>query len=191
MKNIFILVGPSGAGKDYLLENLLNIQKKLYCIPSYTTRPPRTGEGVREYHYVDNYEFEKAWISGKILEKVVEHQHLYGTDKEAIDRERSNGRSLITIVEPRGVESFKKEYGDSVKSIYIDPGSIDDLEQRIRTDSNRIGQTEKEISIRLKREKREIAYKDKADFVVSNKNGKENNALRQLKHIIENETHNS
>jgi len=184
MNNIYILVGPSGAGKDYLLEKLIALQPDLYVIPSYTTRKPRVTEGIRPYQYVTELEFEKAWKAGNILEKVVEHKHLYGTDKHAIDTALKSGKTAITVVEPRGVESFKKIYKERVISIYIDPGPIADLERRIRTDPNRVGQTQKEIKTRIERAKKEVAYKETADFLVSNTDGKQTDALRQLEHII-------
>lgn len=188
MNTIYILVGPSGAGKDYLLKRLLSDHQELIIIPSYTTRPPRKVEGSREYHYVSDDEFDDAWKHGKILEKVIEHEHSYGTDKEALDKALASGKTAITAVEQRGVESFKKIYKDKVVSIYIDPGSIEDLEQRIRTDPNRTGQTGKEIATRIDRAKKEMSYKHKADFVVSNTEGKQNDALQQLERIITNKT---
>jgi len=184
MNNIYILVGPSGAGKDYLLEKLIALQPDLYVIPSYTTRKPRVTEGIRPYQYVTELEFEKACNAGNIIEKVVEHKHLYGTDKHAIDTALKSGKTAITVVEPRGVESFKKIYKERVISIYIDPGPIADLERRIRTDPNRVGQTQKEIKTRIERAKKEVAYKETADFLVSNTDGKQTDALRQLEHII-------
>lgn len=184
MSMIYILVGPSGAGKDYLLGRLLFDHPELYSIPSYTTRSPRTVQAAHKFHYVTQNEFDDAWKHGKILEKVIEHGHLYGTDKEALGRALTNGQTAITTVESRGVESFKKIYKDKVISLYIDPGPIKDLEHRIRTDPNRTGQTEKEIETRLARAKTEMDYKEKADFVILNTDGKQNDALRQLERII-------
>lgn len=184
MSTIFVLVGPSGAGKDYLLGQLLAAHPELYSVPSYTTRPPRTTQAAHPFHYVTQAEFDDAWTKGKILERVVEHGHCYGTDKEALEDARAHGKTAITTVEMRGVESFKKIYGKDVISIFIDPGTIDALEKRIRTDPRRKGQTEKEIALRIERAKKEMAYIHSADHIVRNVDGEQDNALRQLESII-------
>lgn len=184
MKHIYILVGPSGAGKDYLLGRALTTHPGLYSIPSYTTRPPRTKQAAHPFHYVTQAEFDDAWSAGKILERVVEHGHCYGTDKEALDGALARGKTAITVVEPRGVESFKKIYGKDVISIFIDPGSVDALEHRIRIDPRRKGQTDKEIALRIERAKKEMTYIHSADHIVRNADGEQDNALRQLESII-------
>lgn len=184
INEIYLLVGPSGAGKDYLICQLKLTMPDIFIVPSYTTRAPRIKEGVKKYHFVTDKEFEKAWRDGKILEKVVEHGHSYGTDKQALDKAIERGSKVLGNVETNGARVYKEIYGESVKTIYIDPGSIEEIEERIRNDKNRVGQSEDEIQTRLAKAKKEMAFKGEADFVIENRDGMEEQAVRELIQVV-------
>lgn len=191
MKNskpkIFILCGPSGAGKGTLIDKLVKNYPDIVIPPSYTTRPERPVEGVKKYHFVSDKEFKDALKEDKILEYVKEHNYWYGTDKMAIEDALKNGKTILMEIEPRGADYIKRQY-PQCKTIFVTPKSLDELEKRIRNDSQR-GKTidEEEMQLRLREAKKEMEYRDEADYVVVNGDGGIENAFGELKNIFEND----
>ena len=183
---IFILCGPSGAGKGTLINKLVKNYPDIVIPPSYTTRPERPVEGAKKYHFITNNEFKHAIEEDKILEYVKEHNYWYGTDKIAIENALNNDKTILMEIEPRGANYIKKQY-PGCKIIFVAPKSLDELEKRIRDDSQR-GKTisEEELQLRLQEAKKEMEFKDKADYVVMNGDGEIENALNELKNIFEN-----
>ena len=184
MSKIYIICGPSGVGKGTLINKLIKDFSDIVIPPSYTTRPKRPIEGAKKYHFVTDNEFQLAFKKGKILEYVKEHNYWFGTDNEAITKAIENNKTILMEIEPRGAEYIKKQYPIS-KTIFIAPKSFNELEKRIMDDKKR-GDTisEKELQLRLQEAKKEMGYKDKADYVVVNEDGKLEKAYQELEKII-------
>src|SRR6056297_1231032 len=93
---LFVLSGPSGAGKGTLREILFKKVSNIVFSISCTTRPPRNGElnGV-DYRFIDKHEFMKLVDSGQFLEWAEVHGYYYGTLSVDVDRELEGGRSVV------------------------------------------------------------------------------------------------
>lgn len=169
-----------------MVNRLLKEFPDIVIPPSYTTRPKRPLEGAKKYHFVTKKEFEAALKQDKILEYVKEHNYLFGTDKTALRSALEKNQTILLEIEPRGAEYIKKHY-PGAQIIYIAPKSIAELEKRIKEDKNR-GETvdSDELKLRLQEAKKELRYKNQADFVVVNENNKIEQAYRELKDIIVN-----
>ena len=128
---LIVLSGPSGVGKDSVLKLILSNRKDLKLSISYTTRAPRKGEvdGV-DYHFVSREEFEDLIDNGEMLEYATYCGNYYGTRGFEIDKELSNGNSVILEIEVQGAKQVIKKRGDAV-SIFILPSSLKELENRL------------------------------------------------------------
>lgn len=111
---INILIGKSGAGKDYMLNNLL---KKGYLpIINCTTRPKRVGEtDGKDYIFLSNEKFDKAVASGEIFEHreyktLVENKPAiwkYGSIKQNLNP----NKNYVIVVDLQGAEQWLLAYG--------------------------------------------------------------------------------
>ncbi len=166
VRPVFVVTGPSGAGKGTLIRALLTRVPDLELAISATTREQRIGEeDGREYWFVSDGEFDRRIAAGEFLEWVsYVSGHRYGTLRSEIDRIRSKGRAPVLELETKGAVTVRDGVSGSV-TIFVDAPTFDELERRLR---DRATESAGEIGERLAlaREQREQA--DEFDHVVVN-----------------------
>ena len=132
MKPVFVVTGPSGAGKGTLIRGLLERLPQLEAAISATTRPMRTGEeDGREYWFLDDEQFSERVEDGEFLEWVeyVSHKR-YGTLRSEIDRIGGHGRVCVLELELDGALHVQREVPGAC-TIFIS-ADVDELERRLR-----------------------------------------------------------
>ena len=168
MENKGILVlfsGPSGVGKDTVLEIVLNKDTSLQKSVSCTTRSIRENEiEGKDYYFISVPEFEKMIENQEVIEYTRYGENLYGTPKAPIDKWLSEGKIVILKIEVEGAGNIKKLYPDSV-GIFIMPPSMEVLEQRLRS---RGTEDEDDIKRRLEIAQGEIGHSKVYDYLVVN-----------------------
>ena len=129
---LFILVGPSGVGKNTIMEGVIKKNSSLKMVPSFTTRLARAGEkNGREYFFVTKTEFQKLIKNKRLLEHEEVHPGLfYGTPLNKISQLlRKN--DLIKHIDVLGAQSLKKSFPENAVIIFIKPPSLKELKNRI------------------------------------------------------------
>ncbi len=150
---LVILSGPSGVGKDTVLDAWRQADSRVERVVAYTTRPPRKGEvdGV-DYHFVDEPTFAGRAERGAFLEWMRVHDFGYATpldDMEALLRE---GKIAVLKIDVQGALRVMGLRPD-VLSIFLVPPSWEALEARIR---GRGTESEERIVRRLEGARREL-----------------------------------
>jgi len=170
---LFIVSGPSGAGKTTLInrvrEQLEPIGITLYFSVSHTTRNPRIGEedGI-SYHFVSTEEFEAMVARGEFIEWAFVHEQRYGTSKAEVLARLNRGEDVILDIDYQGASQIAADAELEPRSlnIFIFPPSFDHLDQRLR---DRGLNSEDEIQTRLQKAVDEIdAGKEFYDYVIIN-----------------------
>lgn len=170
---LFIVSGPSGAGKTTLInrvrEQLEPLGIHLYFSVSHTTRAPRAGEDAgRSYHFVPRAEFEQMIARGEFIEYAFVHEQLYGTSRAEVHSRLRNGEDVILDIDYQGARQIATDPELSPRSlnIFIFPPSFEHLEQRLR---DRGLNSEEEIHTRLQKAIDEInASKGFYHYVIIN-----------------------
>lgn len=162
---IFVLSGPSGAGKNTVFDKLVSLDGNIAQTVSVTTRAPRNSEsdGV-DYYFVSVERFKELIADKQFVEYVQYGDNYYGTLKSEIEGLTKQGKTVILVIEVRGAANIKKVFPDS-KSVFIIPPSLDVLKKRI---TERGENTETDIEKRIEIAKNELTYKDLYDFCVVN-----------------------
>lgn len=165
-KGVLVLFsGPSGVGKDTVLEIVLAKDKTLQKSVSLTTRGIRENEVEgKDYYFISVPEFEKMIENNEVLEFARYGKNLYGTPKAPVDKWLSEGKTVILKIEVQGAHNIKKLYPDSV-GIFILPPSMDELENRLRS---RGTEEESDIQKRLEIAQNEINMSKDYDYLVIN-----------------------
>ncbi len=179
---LIILSGPSGSGKDTVLNELVKNREDVKISVSMTTREKRQGE-IDGYHYyfVDREYFERKISEDKMLEYAEYADNYYGTPKAPVDEMLSNGKAVILKIEVQGAEKIRKLYSDVI-SIFLMPPSMRVLEERLRA---RNTEDEETINHRLVIAREEMKKAPDYDYVVINDTVE--NAVAGIETIIKSE----
>lgn len=164
-----VVSAPSGSGKSTIINWLRNEhpELELYFSVSCTSRAPRgTEQNGVEYFFLTPEEFRQKIDEGAFLEyEEVYEDRFYGTLKEQVEHQLSEGQNVVFDVDVKGGCSIKEYYGDEALSLFIQPPSIDALRDRLvkrGTDSPEV------IEDRLARAAFELTFAEKFDRVVIN-----------------------
>lgn len=128
---LFVIAAPSGAGKTSLVAALLARLPALVVSISHTTRQPRPGEvDGRDYHFVTTPQFEEQIAQSDFLEHANVFGNLYGTNREALLLQLTQGLDVILEIDWQGAAQVLKEWPDAL-SIFILPPSREALHARL------------------------------------------------------------
>lgn len=129
---MFVVTGPSGAGKGTLIKGLLERAPGLEVAVSATTRPQRPGEvDGRDYWFLSDEEFTRRVDAGEFLEWVpYVSGRRYGTLRSEMDRLAGEGKTCVLELELEGALRVQEEVPGSV-TIFI-AADVPELERRLR-----------------------------------------------------------
>ena len=163
--SLFVVTGPSGAGKGTVLGRMLKETDNIFLSVSATTRAPREGEkeGVN-YYYLTKEQFESKIEKKQFLEYATYAGNYYGTPKGPVYSRMRRGEDVVLEIDLQGAMNIRKKYKDAV-FIFLAPPSMEELERRLRA---RGTEDEEHILMRLKRAREECAASDKFDHIVIN-----------------------
>ncbi len=177
-----IISGPSGAGKSTVVRQLMRIcPLPMKLSISATTRNPRSGEtdGV-EYYFMSHEEFSRRRANAEFLEckEVFGRGDWYGTLSQEVSSGNAAGKCVILEIDVEGCLSVLQQYPDAV-TIFLHPGSMDELERRLRA---RGTDSEESIARRLQVARREMASLNLYRYQVVNE--KVDQAVRDICKIL-------
>lgn len=182
MKNkgiLFVVSGPSGAGKTTLYREAASSLPNLKHSVSYTTRRPRPGEvNDRDYTFINRDEFKGMIDRSEFAEWAEIHGKLYGTSKKRLEETMDSGIDVILDIDVQGAEQLKKKYQGGVY-IFVLPPSLEALGERLQ---KRMVNSKEEIEKRLKVAAKEIKRYREYDYVIVNNILED--ALKELSAII-------
>jgi guanylate kinase len=176
---LFVVSSPSGGGKGTLVQHVLKKVPNLSYSVSFTTRAPRNGEvDGREYFFVTPEKFEQMVAANEFLEWAYVHGKQYGTARQQVVREISQGRDIILEVDVQGAASVRELIPDSV-SIFILPPSFAVLKRRLQA---RGTDSPEELDLRLRNAPAEL--KDYSAFEYLILNDEADRAAEQMTAIV-------
>ncbi len=176
---LFVVTGPSGAGKGTVLKKVMAETDHLYFSISATTRAPRPGEvhGVH-YHFITRESFAQLIREERLLEHAEYVGNFYGTPLDPVLEHLEQGDDVILEIEIQGAKQVKARYPEAAL-VFIAPPSFDELERRLR---GRGTETEETILRRMDTARRECAHMDDFQYIVLNDTPE--NGARELLSII-------
>ena len=184
---ILVLSSPSGVGKT-TLSKLLSKSRDFHISISHTTRKPRINEiRDKDYHFVDNNEFENLIKKGEFLEYAKVFNHFYGSTKTPVINNLKNGKNVIFDIDWQGAEQIKnKKLKYKLITFFVLPPSKKVLFDRL---SNRDMKDKLIAEERMKVFSKDIQHWKNYDYVVINDNLQD--CFNQICNLIDSEIYNS
>lgn len=178
---LVIVTGPSGAGKDSVIEKVRELGLEFGSVTTTSTRPMRPGEAEGQpYYFIDRDEFEEKIENGEMLEWAEVYGNLYGSTREEMERQLGKNDLVIIKVDPQGARTLKQMKKEAV-TVFINPPSFEFLEKRL---VNRASDSPEVIAKRLQTAKTELEHLEDWDFVITNDEGKLEDAATELMAVI-------
>lgn len=163
---LVVISGPSGAGKDTIINEVIKKEKiNAWVSISMTSRPLRGNEvDGKDYFFVTKEEFEDNIKKGNFLEYAKYNDNYYGTPKNKIEDYLNKGIDVILNIEIQGALQIKELIKDAL-FIFIMPPSMEELKRRL---INRGTDSSEKILSRFKTAYQEINEVTKYNYVVVN-----------------------
>ena len=163
--NLFVISGPSGAGKGTLVKALIEQVPDAWLSVSATTRKPREGEvDGKHYHFISNDQFDDLLRQDGFLEWAQVHSNKYGTPRAQVEQAIAEGKQAILEIDVQGAFQIKEKIPQSIL-VFIEPPSLEILEERLR---GRGTETEDVIAARMSVATMELLEKIKYDIAIVN-----------------------
>lgn len=166
---ILIITAPSGAGKTSITRHLMQRFTQLAFSVSAATRAPRVHEkdGV-DYYFMQVNDFKQKIEEGAFLEwEMVYEGKYYGTLKSELDRIWLHQQVPVLDIDVQGALHVKAQYPQQTLTLFIEPPSLEILEQRLRA---RGTETPESIADRMNKAGYELSFKTRFDRIVINQN---------------------
>ena len=180
---LVIVSGPSGVGKDTVIQSLCLIptDPERYFVTTCTTRPRRDYEvdGVH-YHFLTAEAFAAKRDAGGFLEANLVHGHWYGTPRDQVRAALAAGRDAILKIDVQGAAVVKQKVPEALL-VFLVPPSLEDLFSRLQA---RATESADELDIRQRNAALELARQEDYDYVVPNETGQVVGTARRIDEII-------
>lgn len=176
---LFVVSGPSGAGKTTLYKKAISVLPHLMHSVSYTTRSPRVGEvNGRDYTFINREEFMTMIHKKEFAEWAEIHGELYGTARKRLEEIMNSGVDAILDIDVQGAMQLKEKLSGGV-FIFILPPSLEILRERLE---QRMVNIKEEIEKRLAVAWEEMKKHPEYDYVIVNSIFED--AFKELQSII-------
>ncbi len=183
---LIVISGPSGVGKDSVLNRMKERGLPFHFVVTATTRPPREGEvdGV-DYFFVSREKFASMIDNDELLEYAIVYEEYKGVPKEQIRQALASGRDVIMRVDVQGAATVRKLAPEALL-IFLTAESEADLVARLH---KRKSETAESLHLRIATARQELKRIDEFDYVVVNRNGRLEETVEVIQAIIRAEHH--
>jgi guanylate kinase len=179
---VVVVSGPSGVGKDAILNRIKERQYPFKFVTTLTTRRQRANEKHQvDYHFVSADEFQDLLKNQGLLEWAEVYGNWYGVPKGPVKEALSEGRDTIIKVDVQGASNIKKILPDAVL-IFISPPSLEELSKRL---CQRRTESAEDLALRLNTAEKEMQQISSFDYVVLNPCNAVDKAIDDILAIIQ------
>ncbi len=181
---VFIISGPSGVGKDSVIEQLRSHYPNARYVVTATTRPMRRGEvdGIH-YLFLGKQEFLDGLATNNFIEHALVYDNHYGVPRSPIEDGLAAGQHVIIKVDVKGAATLRRCISGAT-SIFLAPESMEELLDRLRSRKT------DDLDVLLKRFRtasHELDRAEEFDYVVFNEANQLDRAIAQIRSIIDTE----
>ena len=162
---LIILSGPSGVGKDTVLQRMQERNLPFHFVVTATTRPIRPNEvNGKDYFFVSHDEFARMIEADELLEYAIVYNDYKGIPKQQVREAMASGKDVIMRIDVQGAASIRKLAPEALL-VFLTTENEDELVNRLK---ERKTETPEGINLRIATARQELKRIDEFDYVVIN-----------------------
>ena len=182
---LVIISAPSGAGKDTVIDRLVQWMPDVVMYVTATSRKPRPGEVEgKHYYFYSPEKFREEIEGGNFLEWSIVHGEFKGVRRDVLGQTLRDHKIVIVKPDPQGMRKIKSQLPEAL-TVFIMPPSVEALQKRLTL---RGTETPEQLQVRLRNAEIEMAATPEYDYVVVNEDGKIDQTVEQIADIIRKES---
>ncbi len=183
---LVVISGPSGVGKDSLVEWMKTRGAQFHFVVTATSRPPRPSEvhGV-DYLFVSQEVFEAMIEADELLEYAVVYGQYKGIPKEQVREALASGQDVVMRLDVQGAATIRRLIPEAIL-IFLSASSEGELVERLR---KRRTESDSQLQRRIETARQEMGHITDFDYVVINRECELDRAVDQVLNIIDAEHH--
>jgi guanylate kinase len=163
---LIVISGPSGVGKDTVLQRMQERRMPFHFVVTATTRPPRPGEvHGQDYFFISRDEFAEMIEQQELFEWAHVYNDYKGIPKGQVREALASGRDVIMRLDVQGAATVRRLAPEAVL-IFLSPGTEAELVRRL---SERKTESPEGLKLRIATARRELQQMDEFDYCVVNR----------------------
>jgi len=183
---LIVISGPSGVGKDTVIERMKEMNQPIHFVVTATNRPPRPGEvHGQDYFFVSTDEFAAMIENDELIEYALVYNDYKGVPKAQVRQALKSGKDVVMRVDVQGANTIKQLYPEALL-IFLTTQNEDELVNRLKA---RQTESSEELNLRIATARKERQRINDFDYVVVNRDSHLNEAVDTILDIINAEHH--
>jgi guanylate kinase len=181
-----VISGPSGVGKDSVLQRMKERGLPFHFVVTATTRPPRPEEreGI-DYIFVGREEFADMIEKGELMEYALVYADYKGIPKAQVRKALASGKDVVMRVDVQGAATVRKISPEAVL-IFLTTSSEQELVDRLE---KRDTESSEDLKLRIATARQEFKRIDEFDYIVVNRDSHLDETVDTITAIIDAEHH--
>ncbi|NPA92124.1 MAG: guanylate kinase [Chloroflexi bacterium] len=183
---LIVISGPSGVGKDTVIQRMKERRLPIHFVVTATTRPPRPGErhGV-DYFFISREEFARMIDEGELLEYALVYNDYKGIPKQQVREALASGKDVIMRIDVQGAATVRKMCPEALL-IFLTTETEEELVRRLE---RRKTESPEDLKLRIATARQELKRMDEFDYVVVNRENALEETVDTIVAIIQAEHH--
>ena len=180
---LIVISGPSGVGKDTVIQRMKERRLPFHFVVTATTRPARPGEvHGRDYFFVSSDEFAEMIEKDELLEYAIVYNDYKGIPKQQVREALASGQDVIMRVDVQGAARVRALTADGAALVFLTTTSEDELVARLR---DRKSETPEGLNLRIATARKELERIHEFDYCVVNHDMTVDDTVDKIIAIIE------
>jgi guanylate kinase len=183
---LIVVSGPSGAGKDTVVQRMQECGMPFHFVVTATTRDKRPGEvHGKDYWFVSKEEFARMIEQNELIEFAIVYGDYKGIPKAQVRAALASGQDVVMRLDVQGAETVRKLVPDALL-IFITTDSEEELVNRLNA---RETETADSLAIRIATARKELKRVEAFDYVIVNHEFQLEETVDTIRAIIKAEHH--
>jgi guanylate kinase len=183
---LIVISGPSGAGKDTVMQRMKERGLPFHFVVTATTRPMRNNETHgKDYFFVSKEEFARMIDEDELIEHAMVYGDYKGIPKQQVREALATGKDVVMRIDVQGAESVRK-LAPQALMIFIATENEEDLVRRLTT---RKTETVDSLALRIATARKELNRVEAFDYVIVNREFHLDETVDTIRAIIDAEHH--